>query len=226
MAARLGADDSELFLDPQPALLEEISGIRTEPGGLHVLLESHGVRSTQRLALSGIGGGFVAGLWPAELKTQAEYLYGHQLASPMIARALERGWSAEPSPHLAFRNSSPAQRLYMRPTIEAAEYARRWETTDLGRVGQHTRAEVTATLWPWLKERGYADDGDDAVLELFLNEQLGNRPAFLRPGLRLKGRWDDRKIQDLGGVVGLVARIRADVDSILGAASEPPLPVG
>ena len=91
MAARVGADDLELFLDPQPELLEEISGIEVEPGGLHVKLEDHGVRSTQRLALSGFGGGLIAALWPAELKPQAEYLHGQQLASPMIACARERG---------------------------------------------------------------------------------------------------------------------------------------
>jgi hypothetical protein len=99
MTARLGADDLELFENPQPRLLREATGIEPERSGLHVLLDTHGVQSTQRLALSEFGGGLVAALWPAELRPQAEYLYGAGLATPMIAAARERGWSAEPSPH-------------------------------------------------------------------------------------------------------------------------------
>ena len=79
------------------------------------------------------------------------------------------------------------------------------------KAGQHSRAEISATLCPWLKERGYADDGDDAELELFLNTQLGRRPAYLRPGLRLKRRWDIEAVQAVGGLDGLVADVRADV---------------
>lgn len=224
VAAQVGADGLELFLDPHPQLLEEISGIRPEPGGLHVLLEGRGVRSTQRLALSSVGGGLIAALWPAELKVQAEYLYGQRLATPMIARAVERGWTAAASPQLAFRNSAPSQRLYLQPAIEAAEYARRWEAGDLRRVGQYGRDRVSAVLWPWLKERGYVTDSDDATLELFMSRQLGNRPAFLRPGLRLYGRWDREAVEAAGGAHGLVPVIRADVDAILGAAREPLLP--
>src|SRR4051812_8249020 len=52
LTARLGADDLDVFLDPQPRLLRLVSGIEPEPGGLHVLLEPFGVRSTQRLAIS------------------------------------------------------------------------------------------------------------------------------------------------------------------------------
>ena len=82
MAAQLGADDLDEFLDPQPSLLREISRIEPAPGSLHVLLEPFGIRSTQRLALSGLAGGMIAALWPAELKMQAEYLYGQRLATP------------------------------------------------------------------------------------------------------------------------------------------------
>ena len=224
MAAQIGAEDLELFLDPQPELLQQVSGIQPEPGGVHVLLRPYGVRSMQRLALSGVGGGIVAGLWPAELKVQAEYLYGGRLATPMVACALERGWAAEASPHLAFRNAAPDRRLYMRPAIGAAEYASRWEAGDLGWVGQYGRDQVRSVLWPWLNGRGYAEAGDDAVLEEFLAVRLGNRPAFLRPGLRLRGRWDREAVQAAGGVRALVPVIRADVNAILAAALEPLLP--
>jgi hypothetical protein len=182
-----------------------------------VLLEPFGVRSTQRLALSRHGVELVAALWPAELKPQAEYLYGGLLATPLIAKARELGWSVEANPHLAFRNSYPAQRLYMRPVVDAAEYARRWEEGDLDRVGQYERSEIQATLWPWLLERGYLEDRDEAELADWVGTQLGNRPAYLRPGLRLQGRYAaDRD--------ALADAVRADVDAILIAAHEPPLP--
>ena len=87
-----------------------------------------------------------------------------------------------------------------------------------------SRQEITGTLWPWLKERGYADDDDDATLELFLDTKLGRRPAYLRPGLRLKRRWDIEAVQAVGGLGGLAAEVRADVNAILAAAGEPPLP--
>jgi hypothetical protein len=224
VTARIGAGDLELlFQDPQRKLLEKITGIRPEAEGLHVLLEPYGIRSTQRLALSGFGGGLVAAIWSAELKIQATYLYGQKLATPMIPRAIERGWASEGSPHLAFRNSAPALRLYMTPTVDADEYALRWEQGDLNRVGQHTHEQVRRTLWPWLKKRGYAEDADDGVLNEFMSK-LGKRPAFMRPGLRLLRRWDEDNVRRAGGLRTIAAAIRADVNSILGAAEELPLP--
>lgn len=217
MAVTLGADEPDVFLDPQPGLLQRISGLQPESGGLHVFLEPLGVPSTQRLALSGHGEDVVAAMWPAELKPQAEYLYGRRLATPMIARAREFGWSVESSPHLAFRNSAPGQRLYMHPTIDAAEYAGRWEDGDLSRVGQYDRREIRGTLCPWLLERGYVDEADEAELADWVATHLGERPAHLRPGLRLKGRYPRRRD-------GLAEAVRIDVDAILAAAHEPPLP--
>lgn len=229
MIARIGADDVELeLLDPQPDLLEEITGIPPEPGPLrHVLLEPYGVRSTQRLVLSSMGGGLILAMWPAELKVQARYLYGSRLATPMINRAFELGWTAAASPHLSFRNAPAERRLYMLPPIAALEYARRWEDEDLPWVGQYERDEVRSRLWPWLKKRGYAESADDPVLNEFLDgpRYLGNRPAFLRPGLRLKRRWNADAVHRAGGAHGLVADMRREVNEILSAAREPPLPV-
>jgi hypothetical protein len=64
------------------------------------------------------------------------------------------------------------------------------EDGDLSRVGAYRRQDVSRTLWPWLKSRGYAtdDDDDDPVLEEWLASRLGKRAAFLRAGLRLKRR--------------------------------------
>ena len=225
MRSTIGADDVELFQEPLPGLLAAISGIQPEPAGLHVLLDKHGVFSTQRLALSGFGGGVVAALWPGEFKVQANYLYGQRLGARVVAASLKRGWAAEGSPHLAFRNSAPSQRLYMKPDVDALEYARRWEDGDLREVGAHSRGDVLRKLWPWLKQRGYVDAGDDATLDLWLREQLGNRPALLRPGLRLKGHWDAEALAAIGGQRGLSDVIRADVNAILASANEPLLSV-
>src|SRR4051812_31845844 len=105
----------------------------------------------------------------------------------------------------------------MTTPIDALEYVRRWESGDLRRVGQHTRDAVEKTIWPWLKERGYADDDDDGELAVFLNTQLGKRPAFLRPGLRLKRRWDAAAANSKS----IADEVRAEVNAILAAAGEP-----
>jgi hypothetical protein len=217
MAATLGPHDPDVFLNPSPRLLRQISGIEPEAGGLHVLLEPFDIRSTQRLALSRHGTNLVAALWPAELKPQAQYLYGQALATPMIEKAQQLGWTVEASPHLAFRNSAPAQRLYMHPALAAADYARRWEEDDLDRVGQYDRREIHTTLWPWLRERGYLDDADEPQLTDWVGTRLGNRPAYLRPGLRFERRYpaDHDRVAEA---------IRDDVNAIFIAAEEPRLP--
>jgi hypothetical protein len=56
----------------------------------------------------------------------------------------------------------------MRPSVAPLEYAaRREDENGLVRIGNHTREAVEHELWPWLKEQGYADDGDDAELRRF-----------------------------------------------------------
>lgn len=124
MTARMGADDVGTFDSPRPRLLREITGIEPEPAGVHVLLDKHiGVRSTQRLALADVGGGIEVAFWPAELKSQAEYLYRDGRGTAMVAAARSRGWDVRASPHLGFFNSRPSQRLYMAPEIDAEVYA-------------------------------------------------------------------------------------------------------
>jgi hypothetical protein len=140
-----------------------------------------------------------------------------------VAAARDHGWSAAASPHVAFFTAQPAVRLYMAPAIDAAKYARRWEQTDLDWVRQFQPKNVRAELWPWLKRRGYASDRDDRVLEQFL-QILGRRPAHMRPGLRLKHRWDAEAIRGLGGRKALASELRRHIDAILGAAGDPPLP--
>lgn len=224
VAATIGPDDIALYESPLPELLREVSGMTPVESGSHVMLDERGVRSTQRLATGDVGGSVVVALWPAELKEQATYLYGRRLGRPVVAMALTRGWSAKPSPHLAFRNSPSRLRLYMAPPLDAAEYARRWEEGDLEHVGAYARANVRRELWPWLKSRDYATDDDDPVLDEWLATRLGKRPAFLRPGLRLKRSWPRDPTASPRERSALAGEIRADVDAILAAAREPGLP--
>ena len=102
----------------------------------------------------------------------------------------------------------------MAPDIDPLEYARRWEDGDLSWVGAYRRQDVSRTLWPWLKSRGYATDDDDAVLEEWLASRLGRRAAFLRAGLRLQRRCEPGESP---------AALRAEINAIFAAAKEPPL---
>jgi hypothetical protein len=189
-----------------------------------VRLDRHGVRSTQRLALDDVGGSLLAGLWPAELKPQARYLYSDGRAGALLAAARAFGWSATPNPHLAFYTAHPQRRLYLEAQVDADEYARCWAGEDGSWIRQYRAAEVRRTLWPWLKQRGYATAADDDELERFLL-LLGRRGAHLRPGMRLVRAWDPTAQRALGGSRELAAAVRDAVNGVLTAAGEPELPV-
>ena len=159
-----------------------------------------------------------------ELAVQARYLYGGRLGSALVAAAIERGWTVEPSPHIAFRTASAARRLYMRPSIEALDYVACWEDEDgLSRMGgNYARGAVERELWPWLKQMGFAGDGDDAVLLRFLDEFLGNWSANMRPGLRFRRVWALDEAAELGSA--LAHTIRSQFDAVFAVAHEPALP--
>jgi hypothetical protein len=130
----------------------------------------------------------------------------------MIRCAQERGWRAEPAPQLAFRSSAADRRLYLVITEDVLRYAQRWEGPDFSYIGQYERAPLRRELWPWLKSIGFVTDSDDDVVEEWVATRLGNRPAFFRAGLRLVGSRPE------------VEALREDVNAILAAAGEPPLP--
>ena len=81
--------------------------------------------------------------------------------------------------------------------------------------------DVEHELWPWLKQRGFADDGDDAVLLRFLDEFLGNWPANMRPGLRFRRVWTPAEAAELGST--LAETIRSQFDTVFAVAHEPTL---
>jgi hypothetical protein len=110
----------------------------------------------------------------------------------------------------------------MRPRVAPLDYVACWEDTDaLRRVGNHTREDVEHDLWRWLKQRGFADNGDDTVLRRFLNEFLGNRPAQMRPGLRFHRIWTPAEAAELDSA--LAEAICRDFDALFAVAREPKL---
>lgn len=127
----------------------EITGIEPEPAGAHVLLSKHvGTRSIQRFALAEVSGAVEVALWPGEMKSQARYLYNNGRGAAMVRAARSCDWKVVPSPHLAFFNSHPRQRLYMAPLLDAEVYATRWEGADGEQIGRHARDTVRRVIWP------------------------------------------------------------------------------
>jgi hypothetical protein len=228
MTAQIGADDRDLFGDPRLDLLAEVARVELGPGGEWVNLAKHrAFRATQRLQISDhAGGGVVVATWPAELAEQARYLYGRGLGSALVAAAIERGWEVEPSPHLAYWTAPSSRRLYMCPPAGPLDYVACWEGEDaLGRVGDHSRADVAGELWPWLKQQGFAEDGDDTELLRFLGEFLPvGWPAKMRPGLRFRRVWTAAEAAKLGS--SLAESIRSDFDAVFAVAHEPSLGSG
>lgn len=207
---------------PLPELLFEVTGLEARGTADHVLLESAGVRSTQRLALGEVGGGVVAFTWPGELVSQAKHLYESKRAPRLLAAGREGGWEVDMRPHLAFRNSHPRQRLYTNPTIDAEQYVTQWAGPDGRRIGAHDPDTIRNGLWPWMLERGYASADDEQELDAFL-AALGRRPAHLRPGLRMLRGWEAGEVRRLRDRGELAGEIRSAVNRLLAATDDPPL---
>jgi hypothetical protein len=219
----MALNEGQLLESPVPALLEWVTGLKPVPPGVHVMLKSAGVRSTQRLAIGSPGGGIVVCTWPAELQPQAKYLYQAGRARRLLEAAEAGGWEVEARPHLGFWNAPAGQRLYMSPTIPVAEYVARWAGSDQDRIGEHAAETIRGELWPWLLRLGYASDPDTPELEPFLR-RLGRRPAHLRAGLRLLRRWRRDEVVDLRSAGTLAGVLRAEVNRLLKSVGDPLLP--
>jgi hypothetical protein len=222
MTAQIGDAGLDLFGDPRPELLASVARVQPEPDGEWAHLGRQGFRSTQRLRLADLDGGVTLVTWPAELQPQARYLYGGRLGSVLVAAAVEHGWAVEARPHLAYHTARPGRRLYMRPSVAPLDYVACWEDEDgLRRVHSYAREDVEQELWPWLKEQGFADDGDDVKLLRFLGEFLGRRPAHMRPGLRFRRVWTSAEAGELGPA--LAETIRSEFNAVFAVAREPAL---
>ena len=215
-------DDQPLQETPVPGLLRDVTGIEPQAEEYVLFAKNSGVSSTQRLGLYDVGGGLALFTWPAELKPQAQYLYERGRAPRLLIAADEDDWDVEARPHLAFRNASWQQRLYLSPTIAVSEYVSQWADVDGRRIGQHDANTIRTGLWPWLIEGGYASEKDAPGLEPFLL-RLGKRPAHLRPGLRLLRRWSREEVIALRSQNKLVEEIREKVNRLLGSVSDGPL---
>jgi hypothetical protein len=163
------------------------------PSGVETMMD--GWASTQRIALGGDGGVIVLRTWPAELKPQAQAVYGTRVGETVL-QLVEGGgsWTAEPIPHLAFRTSRPHERFYFECPMTLRQYVESWSRPeDLAEVGQQETDAIASSLWPWLCEQGYAVGSLEQRRELddYL-ERLARRrmPALLRPSILLQKRCD------------------------------------
>jgi len=211
------------------SLLREATGLMPERAGLvHVRLDTAlGVQSLQRAALEVEDERLTLHLWPGELKAQAEHLYSGGHAED-LCRLLEQdgpgAWSVRPQPLLGFRNAPVRTRVYLTCTLDAAEYARRWQGEDWKRVGAHHRSHIEPDLWPWLLERGYASPRDSARLEPFLHA-LGRRFAHLRPSMHVSRTWDWAEAERLDDEGLLPGEIHDALNRVLALLEEPQLPL-
>jgi TIR domain len=222
MTAKIGAHGLGLFHNPRPELLADVTGIRPKPGEAWVDIQGRlGFRSTQRLWISDVDDGVAAATWPAETAGQARYLYDRKLGTALVSAAIDLGWIVEPSPHIAFYNSKPGSRLYIRPPVAPLDYVACWqEKGALGRV-RYPRDDVERQLWPWLKNRGLVDDSDDAELRRFLSDFLHMPHADMRPGLRFRRIWTSAEAARLGPT--LAETIRSEFDAVFATVDEPAL---
>ncbi len=191
---------------------------------MHVRLDvALGAVSIQRAALDVDDEQLVLHLWPGELKAQAEHLYaaGHAERLCELAAGDER-WRVEPQPLLGFRNAPKRTRVYLSCTLDALEYARRWQGEDWSHVGSHHRQTIRTELWPWLLQRGYASPEDAERLDPFLHA-LGRRFAHLRPGIHVSRSWSWEEAQKLDDDGLLAGEIRDAIDRVLAVLGEPPL---
>ncbi|OBH94303.1 DUF262 domain-containing protein [Mycobacterium sp. E2733] len=209
-------------------LLRKATGIgavrpmaRPEIGAWVMLDAAIGTKSTQRLCLQQHGDNLILRTWLAELKPQAEALYRTGRAEKLLKFLSERRtvWFARPNLHLAFR-SAAALRLYPHCRLEAGEYVQRWSGEDFGRIGAHPREELRSSLWPWLRNRQYAEPEDDEQLDAFMN-RLGRRDVHLRPSLEVTRIWPWEYAVDLDERGELTRDLRIAVAELLSALSEP-----
>jgi hypothetical protein len=206
------------------SLLREATAIAPERVGLvHVRLDTAlGAVSIQRAALDIDDERLVLHLWPGELKAQAEHLYAAGHAERLCELDDGGPWRVEPQPLLGFRNAPKRTRVYLTCTLDAREYARRWQGEDWSHVGSHHRDTIRTELWAWLLQRGYASPGDAERLDPFLHA-LGRRFAHLRPSMHVSRSWSWEEAEKLDDDGLLAGAIGDAIDRVLAVLGEPPL---
>lgn len=179
-----------------------------------------GTKTVQRIVLMQQGEGLVLRTNPAELKPQAEALYRTGRVRKLTDFLVRSGdkWQARANFHLAFRNSSPPQRLYTGCRLPVIECARRWSGADFAQVGAHRHDQIRQGLWPWLLDRQYSAPEDD--LGAFLGS-LGRRDSHLRPGIAIQRTWPWAQAKEADECGMLANEVRTAVTEVLTALGEP-----
>jgi hypothetical protein len=181
-----------------------------------------GTKSTQRISLHQRDEGLALSTKPAELKPQAKALYrtdGAEQLLDLLARRPE-AWRARPNAHLAFRNASPSQRLYLNCRLPVTSYVRRWMGDDFTQIRAYHREEVRESLWPWLRERQYAAAEDYGELDQFMN-RLGRRDAHLRPSIEIWRIWPWAYVGEADERGTLAGEVRNAITELLTVLGEP-----
>ena len=211
------------------ALLREATGLddveaerRPQVGAAVMMDAAIRTKTVQRISVQQHADTLALFTWPAELKPQAEALYRTGRAQRLLDFVAEHpeAWQARPNVHLAFRNASPAQRLYLHCPLEITEYIHRWSGNDFAQIRAHHQDHIRENLWPWLRDRQYAGPEDDEQLDAFL-KRLGRRDAHLRPGIEVRHLWPWAHAVDLDERGALASEVRTAVAELLTALGEP-----
>lgn len=190
----------------------------------YVMLDEHlGTVSVQRVELSASDGELRVEMWPGETNSQAQHLYAAGRAEHLAGLDGQDGWAIIPNAQLSFRNAQWTNRLYLDCwDLPIATYAKQWSEGDMDWVMQYDVRSLRKELWPWLLSRGYAKRSDDLA---GFCERLGNRPAYMRPGIAIRRVWPLDAAEELDERGALITEIRAAINQTL-AILEEPLVVG
>lgn len=74
------------------------------------------------------------------------------------------GWHGWPNPYLAYWRANATQRVSFTCGLTLAESIHGWLGEDFAYVRSYRRDQVRDTLWPWVLERDYAEQRDEAEL--------------------------------------------------------------
>lgn len=208
------------------AILEGATGITAEDShDPRVMLDGHAV-SIQRAVVDRDGDLLRLAVWPAEQKPQALHIYEHPDRIARLCALSADGFDVSPNPHLAFRWSTPSERMSLDWERSAEDYLKFWSFEDgLAHIRQYTTEKARSELWPWLVHHGFAQPTDQPELELLL-EAAGRRPIAVRPGVQVSRTWkyQDAVQLDADGE-GLILQIRDALNSFMSSVDERPFPV-
>jgi hypothetical protein len=187
-----------------------------------VKLDEHlGTTSVQRVELSMNDGELWLEMWPGESNQQAYHLYSDGRAQRVADLHGQDGWQVIANACLSFRNAHWTNRLYLDAwDLPIAKYVAQW-SEDMDWIVQYDVNTLRDEVWPWLLSRGYAKATDD--LDGFC-ARLGNRPAYLRPGIAIRRVWPLDVAEDLDDRGALVPEVHDAINQILTLLDEPQLP--